>query len=197
MNRTSLIPALIVIGLTACQEATTSPALSPEVRAYRYDAAPSYPPPPPSDTGAAGTSSEAGTFSMNVTYMFNKPGNSGFLTFQKLQPEGVSVDPNARVRFSDGLFYGRGEVRIQTAAGLLTVDLANVVEGGKSAFGTCEPPIATGDGASTASQSVSCFNVVIENGKFTSNSGVTTTASEVTLSPCRPFNGMCFRSREQ
>ncbi len=200
MRRALLAPMVILAGLAACQEVTTPTAApSPEVRAYRFDDTGDYPPPPASDTGALAQSPEMGSYILNVTYLLNKPETSGFLSFQREQPEGVTVSPFARIRLSQGVLSGKGEIRIESDGNLLVLDLAEIVEG-VSSFNGCDAPQGevTGPSGSTSDevvQPVSCFRVVIENGRFTPAGSTTSReASDVTFGPCPARGGVCLKS---
>ncbi len=201
MRRALLAPMVILAGLAACQEVTTPTAApSPEVRAYSFHDTDDYPPPPPSDTGAV-ASTEMGSFIFRVTYLLNKPENSGFLSFQREQPEGVTVSPFARIRLSKGVLSGKGEIRIQSDGKLLVLDLAEIVDGASS-FNGCDAPQGgvTGPSASTSEEvvrPVSCFRVVIENGRFTpAGANMSRPTSNVTFGPCPARGGVCRRSEQ-
>jgi len=188
--------SLAVFALAACQEISTSPVVAgPELRLdHNGGDGVEFPPPPPSDTGAA-VVSDGGSFSINVTYMLNKPGTSGFLSFQREQPEGVTIDPNARVQLHQGDFSGRGEISFQTATGLLVLDLANVSD--LSSFESCAAPVAPSvDGVSgdeVVPDGGSCFTLVITGGTFTSNEGTVRQLNGATIRPCGTTRGDCLK----
>jgi len=190
--------SVAVFALAACQEISTSPVVAgPDLRLdHNGGDGVEFPPPPPSDTGAV-ASSDAGTFSINVTYMLNKPGTSGFLSFQRVQPEGVTVDPNARVQLHQGDFTGRGELSIQTLTGLLVLDLANVSD--LSSFESCAAPVAPSSGGVSGDEVVpdrgTCFTLVVAGGTFTPTGGTTRQADGAVFRPCTPIKGSCLQPR--
>ncbi|MEJ7760959.1 MAG: hypothetical protein WKF55_15370 [Gemmatimonadaceae bacterium] len=191
--------SVAVFALAACQEISTSPTgASPEVRRAVDGGGGGgdgveFPPPPPSDTGAVGVS-DGGAFSINVTYMLNKPGSSGFLSFQRKQPEGVTVDPNARVQLHQGDFSGRGKLSVQTLTGLLVLDLANVSD--LSSFESCAAPVAPSSEGVSGDEVVpdrgTCFTLVVAGGTFTSN-GQTRPVNGAAFRPCTPIKGSCLQ----
>lgn len=167
MKRVPLVAIVAAIGLVACKEIATAPSSTADLSTRFYSAASSNPPPPDVDTQAVGSSGGT-TFTLNVRYFFNKPGNSGWLKFESNVP-GATVDKNAQIRYSGGVFSGKG---IVTVSGV-TLDLTRVSQA--SQFSSCEAwgartggsdVVKTGDTA----PSVGCFNLVI--GKVTGGSDV-------------------------
>jgi len=170
----------LVLGLAACSELVTSDQSG--VRSPAYGVSGDNPPPPPIDLQAAGeiggggggaftisASRSVGTstqsvqvanapdFVLNVTYFYNKPGNSGFLQVGNKQGGGAQVSNAARARSQNGKFSGNGVVEVATSGGILTFDLANISQ--SSAFGDCRPfaqPPQSDD-----HHEVNCFRVVI------------------------------------
>jgi hypothetical protein len=138
MKRTTLAVLTFVLVSAACQETTTSPQVSgvPELR-YAFDNAP----PPPIDTGAVGASQDAQStyYSLAVTYFFNPTGNAGYLKFDKNQEGSTEVDMNAQVRYSQGVFSGKGFVTlVESPTSQLVIDLSTVTQA--STFSSCAAP---------------------------------------------------------
>ena len=188
----SILLSVALFSLAACQEISTSPVVAgPELRLDQHGGdGTEFPPPPASDTGAFVQSADAGFFALNVTYLLNKPGTSGFLSFQRQQPEGVTIDPNARVQLHQGDFSGRGEISVQTATGLLVLDLANVTDASK--FESCAAAGSPTDGQSSsevAPDGGSCFTVVVAGGTFTPNGGEPGQADGAFIRPCPAIRG--------
>jgi hypothetical protein len=129
--------ALSLAALSACHENVTGsdaaarPAAdAPSERLYVI----SEPPPPPTDTGAVAFTS-GGTFAFNTTYLLNKPGTNGYLSFSGAQPEGTTASPAARVTYHKGEFSGRGTLSFAGAQGTVVIDLASV--NAASRFASC------------------------------------------------------------
>lgn len=154
MKRLSLALVVTAVALAACKETVTAPASSADLSA-RYFAG--NPPPPDVDTQSVGSSGST-SFTLNVRYFFNKVGNSGWLKFDSDVGD-VTVDKNAQVRYSNGIFSGKGVVTV----GSLLIDLSHVSQTSK--FASCEAwstPVGTTDAAPTADTApVGCFNLVI------------------------------------
>src|SRR5688572_25050844 len=128
MKRISL--AVLVLGVTvaACSEVATSPeTVNPPLSFL------SNPPPPDVDTMAAGTA-DGQMHTFRVRYFFNTVGNAGWLKFDSEQGD-VSVDKNAQVRYSQGVFSGKGFLTLTDGAGELVVDLSTVSQ--TSSFTSC------------------------------------------------------------
>ena len=170
----------LALGLTACSELVTSDQSG--VRSPGYGVSVDNPPPPPIDLEAAGeivgegggdfaisASRSVGTstqsvqvanaldFVLDVTYFYNKPGNSGWLQVANKQGGGARVSNAARARFQNGVFSGKGVVEVTTSAGTLTFDLANISQ--SSAFVDCRP---FGQVSGNHHPETNCFKVVIE-----------------------------------
>ncbi|MDQ3081596.1 MAG: hypothetical protein M3R07_05220 [Gemmatimonadota bacterium] len=165
----------LVLGLAACSELVTSDQSG--VRSPGYGVSGDNPPPPPIDLEAAGeigggafaisASRSVGTstqsvqvanapdFVLNVTYFYNKPGNSGFLQVGNKQGGGAQVSNAARARSQNGKFSGNGVVEVATSGGTLTFDLANISQQ-SSVFGDCRPFAQP-----PQHHEVNCFRVVI------------------------------------
>ena len=129
-----LIFSSLILATVACQESTT-----PGIAVVNHSASfyqPGTVPPPPLDSGSY-SSNEYGTSTrINTTYFFNVPGNSGWLTFQKNQAAGTTVDPNARISYSKGEFSGKGTLSYLVGGGTVSIDLSSVSQ--KSTFGNSE-----------------------------------------------------------
>ena len=158
MKRLSLALIVSAVSLVACKEMVTAPGASSDLSArYLVAANPDNPPPPDVDTQSVGSSGGT-TFTLNVRYFFNKVGSSGWIKFDS-EAGDVSVDKNAQIRYSQGVFSGKGVVTV----GTLAIDLSRVSQ--TSQFSSCESwsaPIGTGDAVTTADTApVGCFNLVI------------------------------------
>ncbi len=156
MKRVPLAAIFAAVSLVACKETFTAPSSSadPSVRYYGEN-----PPPPDVDTQAVG-SNGSGTFAftLNVRYFFNKPANSGWLKFDSEQGD-ATVDKNAQIRYSGGVFSGKGTVTSQSG---VVLDLTQVRQ--TSRFSSCAPWTTIGtSGAATTSETapIGCFNLVI------------------------------------
>ena len=178
MRRAALTVAASLFAVLACQDLSTTPAnsdLKPsDLGTYSGD----NPPPPPIDSGAVGVAdsptSEATEASFNVTYMFNKVENSGWLKFKKDQFDTqVDIDNSAAVKMNGGVFSGKGTIQIIGSDRVLVINLAQVSYG-ESSFGECTvgTPTATTDGASRG-----CYSVQISGAKLVMNDGTTHDAS--------------------
>ena len=162
MKRLSLALIVSAVSLVACKEMVTAPNSSADLSArYAFVGGGGNPPPPDVDTQAVG-SSGGQTFTVGVRYFFNKPANSGWLKFDS-EAGDVTVDKNAQVRYSQGVFSGKGIVTVSTASGPASFDLSRVSQTSK--FSSCESwsaPIGTGDAVTTSDTApVGCFNLVI------------------------------------
>ncbi len=187
MKRVSLaaLTGFALIGAAACQDALTSPQLAADAR---YEREAGNPPPPPIDTGATGSffATETETFfqtlsnfSIPVTYMFNKTGNSGFLHFSSDDANGVDASSNGMVKFNAPAdFSGKGTVEIQTDEGLLVIDLESVNDA-LSFFAPC-------GGES------SCFHVVFDHATLFPPEGPPIEGTAVIDPGCPPDNESCF-----
>ena len=151
MKRLSLAVLVVAVGVAACSEAVMAPqaTVDPSVKF-----AVSNPPPPDVDTGAVGAGGGT-TFTLQVRYFFNKVGNAGWIKFDSELGD-VSVDKNAQIRYSNGVFSGKGIVSV---AGQ-TIDLALVSQ--DSQFSSCEAWSApTGTDVLPDAAPVGCFNLII------------------------------------
>ena len=155
MKRLSLALIVSAVTLAACKEMVTAPSSSANLSARYFATSPDNPPPPDVDTQAVGTSSGT-SFTLNVRYFFNKPANSGWIKFDS-EVGDVSVDKNAQIRYSGGVFSGKGIVTV----GSLSIDLSRVSQ--TSQFSSCDPWSIIGPDASTTADTapVGCFNLVI------------------------------------
>ncbi len=184
MRRLSAPALALLLGVAACSEVVTSPEQT-GVRSPSYGQGVDIPPPPPADFEALGEvvfgSSEAagggefGTsalgpfqFELNVTYFFNRTGNSGWLKIKKEQDD--NVDGTGKVNYSQGVFSGSGVIDVTLSSGLLTFDLANVSQA--STFASCAlssppPPESAPTAASTEPRPEgTCFNVIVDDATY-------------------------------
>lgn len=154
-----LIVSLSLLGLAACNESSTSPDVTVAPKQAAIFVAPESPPPPPLDSGAYGSTTDYGSSlaRINTTYFLNKPGTSGWLTFQKNQAPGTVVDKTARISYSGGEFSGKGTLTFAVSAGSVTLDLSSVAQ--TSHFGNSEKGY---------------FTLSFTKGYFTSPSGAKT-----------------------
>jgi hypothetical protein len=122
---------LVLVGVTACKDAVTSPQLGPEIRYGRS----SFPPPPPEDQTATGAFVSTGTLSTNVVCSFSIPARffygpkekNGWVHFEN--GEGVTASSNGMVTNKNGDFSGKGTLQIVTTCGLVVIDLSSVNDG--------------------------------------------------------------------
>jgi hypothetical protein len=162
--RRTVLAVLSVIGLAACQQMTTEPSAN---QTLSIRSVVSNPPPPPIDSGSVGLDGSTNTtFTLNITYFFNKTANTGWIKFDSELGD-ASVDKNAQIRYSSGLFSGKGTVTI----GDVSIDLSRVSQA--SQFSSCEvwsTVVGTGDTTPTTNDTapVGCFNIVINNADGTS-----------------------------
>lgn len=156
MKRTTLTALTLALVSAACQETTTPPQASgvPELR-YAYD----NPPPPPIDTGAVGATqdAQAGIYNtLAVTYFFNPTGNAGYLKFDKNQEGSTEIDKNAQVRYSQGVFSGKGLLTLaETPTSQLVIDLATVRQ--TSSFSSCSAPVTAPSATADTRPEGGCF----------------------------------------
>lgn len=120
--------AVAVLALAAgCADST-----SPTAAVVRAPASPSAlvgnPPPPPIDTGSYASTPQGG-FSLNATYFLNPSGNSGFIHFPSGQPVGVSISPNAQIRYHQGTVTGMGTITAPVSGGIVSIDLSSINSG--------------------------------------------------------------------
>ena len=164
MKRFALTAVAALFSVVACQDMSTTPTVAPpELGVARgFGTAPSNPPPPPIDSGAVGIASESNENNetpviFRVTYFFNKPENSGWLKFNKDEFDNTDIDNSAGIKFSSGVYTGKGVITIKAKSGLgnYVIDLSQVdFAKTRTGFGECtvaESPTLTSDGGS------SCF----------------------------------------
>ena len=178
----SAVAGLFLVG--ACQDMSTTPtsvAQDPEVNTGFFL---SNPPPPPIDSGAVGATSESDgsnftQLNFSVTYMLNKPENTGWLKFNRSANDDVDIDNSAAVKMTNGVFSGRGTIVVKAEGGAFIINLAKVTFAGSS-FEECTAetvPTATGDGKT------SCFNLVLDGVMFQPTGGTAVKASSFRLYP--------------
>lgn len=131
-----LIISISLLGVAACSEGSTSPDVSLVSTQALYTLAPESPPPPPLDSGAYSQGEYGNSGQINMTYFLNKPGTSGWLTFQKNQLATTRVENNARISYSNGTFSGRGSLTYAVTSGSVTLDLSSVSQ--SSTFGNSD-----------------------------------------------------------
>jgi len=151
-----VLAVVAVVGLTACQQMITEPAANSGLSLRMVG---DNPPPPPIDSGSVGLADgSTTTFTLSTRYFFNKTANSGWLKFDSELGD-VSVDKNAQVRYSQGVFSGKGVITV----GDVIIDLSRVSQ--TSQFSSCESwgtTVGTTDTTPTATAPlVGCFNLVI------------------------------------
>ncbi|MEO5903984.1 MAG: hypothetical protein ABIQ55_08235, partial [Gemmatimonadaceae bacterium] len=110
MKRMPLVAVFAAVSLVACKEIVTAPPSSADLSTRYLGVGNSNPPPPDVDTQAVGTSGGT-TFTLNVRYFFNKTGNSGWLKFESGIGD-VTVDQNAQIKYSNGVFSGKGIITV-------------------------------------------------------------------------------------
>lgn len=123
MRKTIL--CLGVLAVAACNADSTSPDVTVVSNISNDYELPSSPPPPPNDSGTV-VSSQYGQRNLATRYFYNIPGNSGWLSFQKDQEAGVTVDKTARISYSKGVFSGTGTVKYLAGGGFVTLNLSGV-----------------------------------------------------------------------
>lgn len=165
MKRLALTAVAGLLFVAACQDMSTDPA--PAVQggevASGFGVAPANPPPPPIDSGAVGVAGEAESggetssqMSFSVTYMLNKPENTGWLKFNKDQNNQTDVDNSAAIKMTNGVFSGRGTIRISDELGTFIIDLSKVSFGDGTSFNECTAPTAP---SVTTDGKPSCFQL--------------------------------------
>ena len=181
MRVAALTVAASLFAVLACQDLSTTPANSHLVPQSEGTYSGDNPPPPPIDSGAVGIAdSEASdpTFAnFNVTYMFNKVENSGWLKFDKDEFDNTSVDNSAAIRYSAGVYSGRGTIRINSTGGTYVIDLSKVnYTDGAVSFSDCavETTSFTTDG-----RVGTCYDAVLTGAgvNFVDEKGTSTAAS--------------------
>jgi hypothetical protein len=76
------------------------------------------------------------TVNFSVSYMLNKPENSGWLKFNRDGDASTDISKSAAIRMSGGVYSGKGTIRVTTADGALNIDLSQVSFDGTS-FDSC------------------------------------------------------------
>lgn len=194
----------LVVGMAGCSELATTPQQT-------VDLAPSYgrvdnPPPPPADLEAVGTffpdgGSEtaslapnvvgniSGDFVLNVSYLFNKPGNSGWVHFDKQQDENVNIPNGAQVKMSQDVFSGKGIVEVTLGASLLIFDLASVLQAPASWFASCGPaaPPAPSVANAVPRPEGGCFTLTFEDATLDGVPGSVLLQAQCTVDDPRPI----------
>ena len=167
MKRISL--AVLVLGVTvaACNEIATSPETVNPPLSLAF----SNPPPPDVDTMAAGSADGQTYSTFRVRYFFNTVGNAGWLKFDS-EVGDVSVDKNAQVRYSQGVFSGKGFVTIaESPTSQLVIDLSTVTQ--TSSFTSCSAPVIAPSATADTRPEGGCFTLsfsgVTRNGVATSS----------------------------
>ncbi len=179
MKGIKLTALTLALASAACQEATTAPQKSgvPEL-SYSFD----NPPPPPIDTGAVAIQEGETTFyTLQVRYFFNPAGNSGYLKFDRNQDGSTEIDKNAQVRYSQGVFSGKGLVTITESGGSeLVIDLSTVT--GASNFSSCSAPVTAPSATGDARQEGGCFALTFSGA---TRNGISTSTPFVLVPGCR------------
>lgn len=156
MKLLSLVVLTAAAGVIACNEVVTSPETSADL-SPRLGV--SNPPPPDVDTSAA-VVADGQVQVFQVRYFFNKTANAGWLKFDS-EPGDVTVDKNAQIRYSNGVFSGKGIILVNGVA----VDLAGVTQA--SRFGSCPSPVTGDEVTATVEEEAppypGCFAVTIED----------------------------------
>ncbi len=128
--------AIVAIAALACSESPVGTEGFVAVGTTADEVAGGYRPPPPIETvGEASVESEY--FQIYSTYFLNPPGNNGWISFSKNQPEGVVLSsPSARITFQNQTLSGKGTLTLIGATATYVVDLATGLDGA-NLFGTC------------------------------------------------------------
>ena len=172
--------------MAACQDMSTTPTAviqDHDIAGAIGGSQPGNPPPPPIDSGAVGvaednTSSDPTSVVFRVTYFLNKPENSGWLKFNKDEFDNTDVDNSAAIKMQNGVFSGKGIVRIQGTGGVFIINLAKVdYAGGRTSFNECAATVGT-EGL-TSETGPSCFSVALagEGVTYVPKGGTATSAT--------------------
>jgi len=141
-----------------CDNTTTSPAVAGNSIAPLTDGVfGENPPPPPIDTGSVGSAQDSQNntllqVSFSLTYMLNKPDNSGWLKFNRDDDPNTDITNSAAIRMQGGVYSGKGIIKVFQGGNVLTIDLSKVNYDGTS-FDTCPAPGSLEKG--------SCFGVTL------------------------------------
>jgi hypothetical protein len=210
--RRAALTAVAGLFIVACQELSTTPTADlqdHQVAGAVGGTAPGNPPPPPIDSGAVGiaenTETGEGSTSVvfRVTYMLNKPENSGWLKFNKDEFSNTDVDNSAAIKMLGGVFSGKGTLRIAGTGGTFFFNLASQDFGGRAAiaaFGECTEKT---EATITTTEGPNCFALNLA-GTFVPTGGGSQTA-RLTLIPGKTqsvvctgevFNDECFISSQ-
>lgn len=128
MKKISLV-SLVAIVAIGCSEVPSAPGTDVAVLATQHTANLSaFRPPPPAEY-IADVSSEYSGFT--GSYFLNGPGTNGWISFDKQQPAGTTVDANARISYHQGTVSGTGTLVLSSLTGgaPLTIDLKSGVIG--------------------------------------------------------------------
>jgi hypothetical protein len=157
MRVAALTVAASLFAVLACQDLSTTPANSDLVPQSEGTYSGDNPPPPPIDSGAVGI--------------------SGWLKFDKDEFDNTSVDNSAAIRYSAGVYSGRGTIRINSTGGTYVIDLSKVnYTDGAVSFSDCavETTSFTTDG-----RVGTCYDAVLTGAgvNFVDEKGTSTAAS--------------------
>lgn len=159
MRRAAVAVLASFVAVTACQDLTTTTAAKQDESAIFFGGlSGDNPPPPPIDSGGVGVAEDAnspGTFTnvnLSVTYFLNKPENSGWLKFNRGGDEDVSVDNSAAVKMTNGVYSGKGIIRVSDGSGLFIIDLSKAVFNSGTSFEECTA-------TPTSTDRATCFNL--------------------------------------
>jgi hypothetical protein len=187
------LAAVASLFVVACQDTSTTPMPVGDGPEINTGFVVSNPPPPPIDSGAVGATSESDgsnftTLNFSVTYMLNKPENTGWLKFNRSENDDADIDNSAAVKMTNGAFSGKGTILVRADGGAFIINLSQVTFAGSS-FDECTAetaPTATDDGKS------SCFNLVLDGVIFQPSEGGTAVKAGVfTLRPAVKGTDVC------
>jgi hypothetical protein len=159
-----------LVTMAACEDIGTTPIpVATSDQTVRFDGSSDNPPPPPIDSGAVGIASGESQstvqFQIGVTYMLNKPENSGWLKFKRdADDTSIDIDNSAAVRMTNGVFSGKGTIRIVGPDRTFSIDLSKATFGEGTSFAECTAP-------TTADTKSSCFNLQLGGGVITTADG--------------------------
>jgi hypothetical protein len=194
MRSVALAALTALLTVSACQDLGTNPTASIDANvgnALGGGFSGGNPPPPPIDSGSVGVAStqdqSAPTFTVqfSVTYFMNKPENSGWLKFNRDGDKSTDVDNSAAIKLTNGVWSGKGTIRLLAGGGTFIIDLSKSDFRGTS-FEDC------GDSRLTAGEG-SCFNALISGDgvSYVKKGETTSHAATLTLRPALKSTDTC------
>jgi hypothetical protein len=186
MRTVALAALTALLTVSACQDLGTNPSANIDANignALGGGFAGGNPPPPPIDSGSVGVASTQDesapvfTVQFSVTYFLNKPENSGWLKFNRDGDTSTDVDNSAAIKMTNGVWSGKGTIRLLAPGGTFTIDLSKS-DFSRTSFEECADPRLT-EGAG------SCFTAIAtgDGVTYVKKGETTTHAATLTLRP--------------